>query len=105
MGETEMGRGAAVTWERPEEMNGWLTAGHSANAASQQQQRGFFATCTERRPALWEAPLTFQTERQKHFCRGSGLSDFLLLLFFCEVNLNSVRFSGVVSKVNYKVAH
>lgn len=30
MGETGMGRGAAVTWERPEEMNGWL----SADAAS-----------------------------------------------------------------------
>lgn len=39
MGETGMGRGAAVTWERPQEMNGWLSAGHSANAASQQQEQ------------------------------------------------------------------
>lgn len=39
MGETGMERGAAVTWERPEEMNGWLSAGHSANDVSQQQQR------------------------------------------------------------------
>lgn len=30
---------------------------------------------------------------------------FFFSFFFCEVNLNSVRFSGVVSKVNYKVAH
>lgn len=30
---------------------------------------------------------------------------FFSLFFFGEVNLNSVRFSGVVSKVNYKVAH
>lgn len=101
-----MRRGAAVTWERPEEMNGWLSAGRSANAASQQQQQ-------QRRRAQNDAQRC--EELHSHLRRSSeniSAEDLLSLIFlffffffFVEVNLNSVRFSRVVSKVNYKVAH